>query len=510
MAESITRTLGWSPLSEQPQDLPWPEVSRHLRSRYLLNPDEIKRKEKASERQRLFQSGGDSSMESMLDSVLKDPDVLAKRAEWIEFAKFNNVLRRVITELSTVYAMPAKRIVSDPEQNARYQEVQRLCRMHEVMQRVNRLANLHRAVVVMPRMRAAPSGETVPVLDVITPAKFSAVRHPMDPSLCVGILFENDFSLGRVGQSVPKWTLWTAAESVMFDQAGEAMPSTQRPHSFGVIPAILFTLEPPDGQLIDSDTGDDLVAAHKSIWFLNVVHMKEAKSATVQPVLQGDLSRVARNQADDSETPLILPDGATATTLDRSMDLSMFTASARHVYETAAANYGLSSSLLYQQGVQSADARELLRVPLRELRLQQQIPFRDLERELAVLMSKVVADKRSDLAFDVDGWSIDFADPQTPLGTHEAQVVLEKDLQMGFTSEIAEMIRRNPDLDREQARAVLMLLQEDRTDRLRWMREFQSLSGGMAQGALPSDATQPADDADNTRTRNVDREVQAA
>jgi hypothetical protein len=494
MAESIQVTLGWSPLRDKPDPLPWNEVSRYLRQHYLLSPDEMRRKEKSAERQRLFQSGGDSSMESMLDSVLKDPDVIGKRAEWIEFAKFNNVLRRIISELSTVYAMPAKRTVTDLESNARYQEVQRLCRMHEVMQRVNRLANLHRAVVVMPRMRMSSAGELLPVLDVITPAKFSAVRHPMDPSLCIGIIVENDFAISRIGQSPPKWTLWTAAESIMFDVNGQALEETHRPHAFGAIPALLFTLEPPDGKLIDCETGDDLVAAHKSIWFLNVVHMKEAKSATKQPVLQGDLSRVARNQADDSEVPLILPDGTTATTLDRAMDLSMFTASARHVYETAAANYGLASSLLHHQGVQSADARELLRVPLRELRLQQQIPFRDFERDLAIIMSKVVADKRPDLAFNLDGWTIDFADPQTPLGTHEAQVVLEKDLQMGFTSEVAEMIRRNPDLSPEQAESVLKRFQDDRTKRLEWMRDFMALSGGMPQGALPKEQQDPPTD----------------
>ena len=489
--ESFLATLARSPFRADATPMTWPDVSRHIREQYLFNDVERKRKEKAEERQRLYQCGGDDSMDRLLAVVLKDPEVIKKRREWIEFAKFNNVVRRVVVELSTVYSQPASRTVEGDENNARYQEVQRLCRQHEVMQRINRMLNLHRALVVMPRLVTMPDGRSVPVIDIITPGKFHAVRHPLDPSTNIALIFESNYSLGRVDKSPPRWAMWTWAESIMFDGAGEALVDTHRPHDFGRIPALLLTIDPPDGRLLDSDTGDDLVAAHKAVWFLNVVLLKEAKSATKQPVLQGDLSRATRGQADDSEMPLELPEGTTASTLDRAMDLGLFRESARHVYETAAANYGLSAQLLNQGGVQSADARELMRVPLRELRLQQQIPFRDFEREIASLLSLVMAG--TDLAFTMDGWSIDFADPQTPLGTAEALTVLEKELAMGLTSHAAELVRRNPDLSMEQAWSVLRRFIKDQTTRIVLMRDYQAAAGAMAQSALPVEQQAPTE-----------------
>jgi len=46
-----------------------------------------------------------------------------------------------------------------------------------------------------------------------------------------------------------------------------------------------------------------------------------------------------------------------------------------------------------------------------------------------------VAQRRSDLAFSTAGWSIDFSDPQTPLGRSEYLDVLRKELELGLTSD---------------------------------------------------------------------------
>jgi len=481
---SICQTLAALPGAETGHAITWAEVSRHLRDEYLNNLDEKKRMERAAERQRLYQSGGDSAMEEMLGRVFKDPEVLAKRREWIEFGKYDNVLRKIVGDLATVYSTPASRVVGDEDANERYREVQRLCRQHEVMQRVNRMAILHRALVVMPRMELLPDGSWRPTIDVVTPAKFHAIRHPLYPTQLIGLIFENDFALAHPGRMGPKWTLITWHETAFIDGAGEVIQSSVKEHHLGRIPAVLFTIEPPDGRLLDDETGQDLVSAHKMAWFLRILHAKEAKSATLQPVVQGDVTRAMRDQADDSEIPLELPEGATVQTLNRVMPFESFLRSAQDVRETAGSNYGLAPTIMRGESTQSADARELMRLPLRELRLQQQIPFRDFERELAELQALVVSQKRGDLAFSLDGWSIDFADPQTPLGTAEALAVFEKELELGLNSIRAEIIRRNPDLTPAQAEAIEQAFIEHRTARMRLLREFQVLAGGMARAEV--------------------------
>ena len=114
--------------------------------------------------------------------------------------------------------------------------------------------------------------------------------------------------------------------------------------------------------------------------------------------------------------------------------------------------------------------------------------MRQIEHDIADLLAVIVTQRRPDLAFTTEGWNIDFADPQTPLGTAEALNVLEKELQLGLTSELRAIMERNPDLTYEQAKQILLQLIEDRTFRIEAMKRFMVASGGLAQGGQPSDA----------------------
>lgn len=485
--ESIRKRPGGS---VDPGEFRWSNLGGYLSRHYLNSEIEKDRREKAAQRQRLYQCNGDTEMLAMLRQVFRNDEVIELRRQWIEFAKYNNVIRRVCNELATCYSAPATRKVEGGTENqARYKEVQRLCRLDEVMQRINPLLILHRALVIVPRMRQTPAGTWEPVIDVVTPASFSAVRDPIDPTQLLALIFENDYLLADGLDSGPKWTVLTWHETFMVSSHCEVIEKTVTPHGLGRIPALLLTLEPPEGRLIDTDTGADLVAAQLAIWFLNVLHLKECKSATVQVIVQGDMSQVARNQVNDTDATGSLSEGTSINTIDRGMDVSIFITGASHIGETTGSNYGLSPAILNGDSVQSADARELQRIPLRELRLRQQIPFREFERELAELMSVVVAQRRPDLQYDTDGWSIDFADPQTPLGTKEALDVFEKERQLTLSSTKREVKRRNPDLDDDAAEDFIAENIADELERNLAMRPLQRVNGSpaaeMAGGDIP-------------------------
>ena len=514
---SIRKTLANLPGGFEGPERSWDQVSDHLWRHYLKNAAEDARIAKFAQRQRLFLGCGESDLEAMIDQVFKDPEVKSKRKEWVAFAKYNNVLRRVILEQATVYSLPAERTVgiapsrsleptpeedaqydvdleSFNEHNRKYQEVLRLCRFHEVMQRFNALLLLNRAVVIVPRMRKQPDGQWVPTIDLVTPSKFHAIRDPIDATMCIAIIFHTDFQLSDVNSIGPKWMMLSWHERAWINQSGRVMPTGANgapmieEHGMGRIPAILATLDPPDGQLLDQSTGEDLVAAQKLVTFFSVLMAKEAKSATLSTVVQGDASAAMRRQADDSEMPLMLPEGVTVSTLDRAMDFLKFDDAAERVTVGVAGNHGVAPEVLKNGNPTSADARELVRVPLRERRLQQHVPLRQIEFDIAVLLSQVVAQHRPDLAFTTEGWNVDFADPQTPLGTAESLQVLEKELQLGLTSELRAIMDRNPDLSYEQAKQILLQLIDDRTFRIEAMKRFMVASGGMAQAAQPADA----------------------
>lgn len=454
----------------------WPELSRYLREHVWNNTENQERKKKASTRQRMYAGKGDAEMLEMIGSVFKDPEVIRLRYEWVPHAKYNNVLRRAIGELATVYSQPASRTVEGDENNEKYQAAQRLTRQHEVMQRAHRLGYLHRAMFMYPRTRVNASGVLEPVLEVVTPDRFDVITHPADPTLLLAISI--DLSVKSVHQlaRLPARIVLSAHETIEVDREGQFIESSLKPHDLTRIPGVFFAVDPASGCMFDPSATDDLEAAHRSVWFENVLHLKESKSATMTTVVQGDVGATARNQADDSERALHLQDGASATTLNRAMDLKMFRDSARDIYQTAAANHGIPPQVIDHAGTQSADARELIRAPLKELRMAQQVPLRDLERDLAVIQSAVYA-PIPECAFTVEGWNVDFADPQTPLGQKEANEVFEQERKNTLTSTIAEVMRRNPDLTRDQAKALVKQWIEDEEWRNGEMKGMQAISG---------------------------------
>jgi hypothetical protein len=197
-----------------------------------------------------------------------------------------------------------------------------------------------------------------------------------------------------------------------------------------------------------------------------------------------------RGQSLDTERPGSVPEGVGVLTVDMSVSPAQFMSPADHIEERAGNGYGLSGPLLRHQGVQSAEARELMRMPLRELRKEQTATYRVFERQLAKVMSAVTAKDAPELAFTVDGWGIDFGESQTPLSEREAlQLFLEK-RAAGVDNTIDYVRRLNPDLpDDEAARAEILTNISVETWRVGEMRDLQSMSGGMSTAGVPPETT---------------------
>jgi hypothetical protein len=466
MTVSIRQTLGRKP------------VGSYLHANYLVNTTEQARQKASADRQRLYGCRGDELMFAMLSEMYSSKEVIELRRRCIPFAKYNNVLRRGVGEIATVYSQPARRFVAGAEANANMAEVLRLCRFDEIAQRINRMAVLHRAVAVRPRMRETPAGTWEPTVDVCIPANFSAVRDPLDPTLLVGITTENNYLLSASVNPGPKWSFDGWHESFAINSiGGPLVDGFEIEHGLGRMPWILVTLDPPDGQLIDSDTGEDLVAAQMAVWFLNILHLKESKSTTVQTVISGDLSRAALGQVNDSDRTGQLPEGTVMNTVDRGVELGQFLDGARHVGETALSNHGVAPSVTRGDSVASADARDLQRYPLYEMRTQQHPPFRAFEHDFISLLSVVVAQRRPDLAFSIDGFGVDFADPRTPLGEKEGLEVFEHKRKLTLVSTIDKKQEDNPDLGRAAAKASIQRVIDDEMWRNEAMRPLQQISG---------------------------------
>lgn len=480
---SIVDVLATLPSGKPSAPLRHEELSSYLNAH--CNTDaEKERNRKHALRDELYRDGGNALMNNVIDDLFLDSDIRRKRKAFIPYAKFNNALKRMVNEMATTHSEPAKRTVLDA--NETYQELLKAVCMDEQMLQVSRLANLHRALLVGFRVRQRPDGEREPVLDIATPANVRAVLHPNDDQLVVGWLIRCNYRSARRNHG-PAWTLWTDHESVQFYEDFRVVPDSYVEHGLGVNPWTPLNLGPPAAGFWPGNEGEDMVAGHIAIWVQNILLLKESKSATKQTVIGGDGTAMMRGQGADSEVPNEVPDGVNVSTIDTSMDLSMFRDTADHVLSHLAQNYGMSPAIIEHQGVQSAEARELMRIPLKEIRRQQQQPMRRFEEQLALVMSLVCAVDLPQLAFSVDGWRIDFAESETPLDPNSEQDLFEKQRAAGLKSTIEFIKSKHPGMTDEDAEALMLANIEAETERVKAMREFMAISGGQSTPVTPAE-----------------------
>lgn len=467
------------------------QVSSYIRRATVLSDSENARRARALRRHDLYVDDGARHMAQYIDDVFDDRQVRDKRKSWISKANFINVSRRVVHEISTLYRSPAvRKIASDSDQ---YDELNRVIGINQIMFKAQRLANLHRAVYVLPRM-VSWSGEPVPRLDIIEPQNFFAISDPVEPKRLACLIFDvASAPIEITGKAGPRYRAITEGEMFYLDVDGRVIEESIEPNDLGFIPGALIALDPPSNGLIDTTTGEDIVAAHLSVWFENINLLKESKSATKQPVVQGDNTMMPRAQAADSEVAIEVPDGVMITTMDLSMDLSMFRDTADNIFERCAGNHGIPPAVLHHAGATSGYEIELRHIAIRERRTEQEEPFRQFERQIARSLSALCDMSGSRLAFKMDGWSINFGDMQAPQSQMEALDVFEKRRRLGLTDTVEEIKRMDPDSNDEQAieRIKQHILRE--TERNVAMRELQEIQGSMA-ASVDVEPLEPTDD----------------
>lgn len=458
----------------------WTYVGEYLRDHYIKNRDEMTRRDEARKREAYCEGGGDEHIKRFIYLAFEDDLVRKLRSDLVGQAKWNNVLRRVAHELATVYSEPAKRQVSDGE---KYRDFLDVLDIDTVMREVDQKLVIHNDVWIQYRVRKE---SREPVLDVVTPAGFWAVAHPNDQTQLMAIIL--DQTPPRVTRVTPCYRVWTADETFMLDHECRVIVSKSgsypgvEENTLKRLPGVLASMRPATakGRLLDCSPAADLTAAHETIWFQNVLLVKESKSANKQTYTSGDVSAAAMGQSGDTERETILPEGVTVQAVDRGMDLAQFRENADHILERAAANHGLPPSVLHQRDASSGAEIHLRRIPLRELRNKRIPIMRRIERQIAEIQSAINENDLPEYAFSVDGWGIDFGEVQQPLTESESDAVFEKRRQLGLTNTLAEIRKRNPDLKSdEEAEEVLKRNVEVETIRIVIMKTLLALSGSM-------------------------------
>lgn len=503
MTLSIRDTLAVLPSGKRyTSAISWGEVSQYLRDNCDRDEDKA-REARHVLRDQMYRDGGCEHMCAVIDDVFKDPNVAQLRKKWVRHARFSNPLKRTVNELSTVYQRNAIRSVAGDVDQTRYRDLLDTVSMDAHALHCGRMLTLHRTILLGFRVKLHADGTRRPVAYCVTPSSFRPVLDPSDDQHVLGWLIRTGYRpAGVVGHShagvdAPAWVLWTNHEQKLLraDMSVIGTDDAADEHGLGLAPVVPVTMNPCEAGFWSGDDGEDLVAARTAVWMTNVLMLKETKSATKMPIVSGDTSRAARDAMHDTEGILEVGEGAAFTTVDNSMDLGAYQKVSDHITDSSAGNYGLSSSMMRNEGVQSADARDLQRIPLNELRDQQRIPWRKAERAYVHVMAVVCASDLPELAFSDAGFRIDFDEGATPLGQADDLTIHERKTTANLDNPYSYLMRKNPDMTLDDARAEVAMNIEVNTEVQRLTRPMNAISGA-DKGGSPAVDPMAADAAD--------------
>ncbi len=484
---SLNKILGTLPSGAE-RELTDDQLTQHLRDNYIENQDEKKRKDKTRKRVELYKDRGEPYFAEMIDDKFKNLKNRTQRKKFIEIAMYQNLTRRIVREVSTVYAEPAKRIVESEGMREVYKELQTSMRMDRRMRLANRMVNLCNSAVIWFDIV-----DTKPLLRVVTPDNFWAVHHPNDPTQLVALIFDQ---AGRVEYTAktPRYLVMGDEDTFALNENGRLIEKTRKPHGLTRMPALLVHREEPDTCLLDPDPGKDITSAHEALALMNIMLLKHQKSGTKQAVAAGDLADMPYGQQMDEEHVFNAPEGVVMSTLDLGANPESYIKTARSIIKQIAANYGIPESvfdLSYQ--ATSGFEIELKRSSLKEIRRDQILDWRPVETELANLMVEALVEAKHPLAFNTIGWAIDFGETGVPQEPIERLRYWKELRTMGLMNTEDMYMYLNPEATRAQARSAIAFNAMVEAQRVEVFRALNMSPDTPADGA-DRDEDEPEDD----------------
>ena len=442
------------------------ELTKHLREQYIFSQSEESRQTAAAERLDLYHDRGGYQIRRIADEIFRNAKVRQWRRKFIDLAMFQNLTKRIIREVSAVYSEPAtRRVATTVEQ---YKELQRVTQQDRCFRRLNQYVNLLNECFLWFDV---DQFSRRPRIRVVTPDRFWAVCHPMDPTHLVAVIIRQTPLVERPSDDMAHYLVLAPGEFFRLDGRGRMMEGTRTALGIDGLPGVLVHRALPEDRLLDMDTGGDLISAHHSIALINTMLLKQQKSGTKQAVAQGDLADMATDQAMDEEHLLQVPDGVTVSVLDMGADPANYTNAARYVIKSIAANWGMPESvfdLSYQAS--SGFEIELKRTALREIRRDQILDLRPVEREFAEVQSAVLDAAAHELRFKMDGWRIDFGEIEAPRDPMQRLAYFEKRRQLGLTNTLEMIMLENPEFDEAEALETLISNVQVESRRVEMMR----------------------------------------
>ncbi len=436
------------------------EIAKALDDSWISNEDDRIREMK--KRVDLYEDRTWNILKDQIRRQFGSEEIIQSKNQLLSESRFQNVTRRIINEISTVYSENAKRSVAAADG---YQEFLRVTHFQRVMEVVNQRLNLCNEVWLSAGVDRAGA----PVVRVATPDRFWAISHPLDPIQHIGMVFPIPARGIKRSELDPHFVVWSATEKFFLNGNKRIVKDVVWPegtamHSDGVavnplgaMPGVLLHRRIPVDRLLDWDTGKDLISAHEAIMLLNLLLLDEQKSGTVLVYAKGDTKDMASGQPMDRKFLLHVPEDVDIDSIDLKADPQSYLSTAKSALHQIAANYGIPGDV-FEMSMSSSSGFEirLKRTRLVEMRRDQAKDFRDHERRF-VEVASIVMDREGppEVRFAPEGFTIDFGETEIPRSAKEKLESRKMARSMGLSNPIDEVMADDPDLDEKAAEKII-------------------------------------------------------
>jgi hypothetical protein len=428
------------------------------------NPHRLRR-QAIADRLDLYRDNACRAVCSIIDRVYATQEMRDTLRAYVPIALEQNVSRRIVNEVASLYDRPALRILKK-DNDAFHVEEKRIS-LHFVQQEAHRLTNLCNETLLWQFKGV----DDKPSFRIVTPNEFDAIPDPRNKLVPGGYLLDaapHDAWTPEQARQTANYEIWDDTFRYLINAHGQIVDENGAPgqpseHGLMRIPGVLFHRREPTTCILDASYGEDIKSAHLGVALLNVMIMRLSKSqGENQPILQGNLAGMASGQVMNGERPLLLPPEVVASMWSMKTDPDHYLAVKKDKISSVGASYGLDYQMFMQElGAESGSGKsyQVRREKLTELRIEQRMRAAAHEAMVVELMG-----------FSSDGMRLDFQEQAMPQDAAEEVSLLDAKMRKGLDSPIAYLMRKDPDLDRETAVELLKANLTDFAALIQWVR----------------------------------------
>ena len=372
----------------------------------------------------------------------------------------NNIYKQVVNAVSNVYSFGVNRTFESDDAQELYNEL----RIDKTMAQANKYMNAFN--------------------DVLVQVSWDSKKEQPKVMLRLPHLTEVGYSSGEVewvayfvemtgkDDKTERWAYWSDTEHYYIDKSNgddkvvAVEDNDEMVNPFGVLPFVYLHNGWRDESFWDAYTGDDLsngtidLSVHRT--FLN--HIIKSQSFK-QLVGSGDnVSSIQGQMLDPLSILTLTGQNTKIDVLDLQSNYEQLHRVIQELANELAINYGVSPSQFRMTSQASSGfALQMENLKLDRFTLEQQADFKQYERELFTLIGQV----SEYYGKAVNGeMTVDFVEPNYPASQSEQLTIDQQSIDMGLTKPTDIMMRNNPDLTEEDAKADVAINLNARNDML--------------------------------------------